>query len=445
MANVTNIRVVEPSVVLGCTSPALPSQLMTRTGYYYCKVNYSNTGAEVISDSVSFRYIPDNSVYITDALAMIGSQKTLSVKMKNTASVQGFQFDLCLPDGVKVAKDDDGFPLVSLSEARTTARRTDYFNSTLLDDGTLRVLCTSTKGYTFDGNDGEVAQVMVCVPDDLPQGAYPIVLRNITVTDNNSQGYDTDRFETTLTVTAPADARLVLDENATTIPAAAANADVRVLRTLKADSWSTLCLPFAMTGTQVTEAFGDDVELADFTGYETETNADGDIVGIRVKLNGMDAALGLEANHPYVIKVHKAVSEFTIDGVDIDPDEEPVVAAVKRTRRQWSELVGTYVANTEVPEQTLFLSGNQFWYSTGATRMKAFRAYFDFYDVLTDVEEGAASRITMSFDGVTTGVSLLPEGCGEEVLGHVFDLQGRRIVKPVKGLYVMDGKKVIIK
>ena len=34
----------------------------------------------------------------------------------------------------------------------------------------------------------------------------------------------------------------------------------------------------------------------------------------------------------------------------------------------------------------MFLSGSQFWYSAGLTQMKAYRAYFDFYDVLYAVE-----------------------------------------------------------
>jgi hypothetical protein len=33
----------------------------------------------------------------------------------------------------------------------------------------------------------------------------------------------------------------------------------------------------------------------------------------------------------------------------------------------------------------------------------------------------------------------------EKQNGQFFDLQGRRVVKPAKGLYIVDGKKAVIK
>ena len=79
----------------------------------------------------------ENTIYIENTTAMPGTQLVLSVKMKNTISVQGFQFDLVLPEGVTVAEDEDGFLLAELSTERTTAKKTDYFNSELqqVDEG----------------------------------------------------------------------------------------------------------------------------------------------------------------------------------------------------------------------------------------------------------------------------------------------------------------------
>lgn len=197
---------------------------------------------------------------------------------------------------------------------------------------------------------------------------------------------------------------VVLDENATVAPAAATGVNVTVKRTINANEWSTICLPFAMTEAQVKTAFGDDVQLADFAGYETETNTDEEITGIKVKFNSGITAI--EANHPYAIKVSSAVTEFSAEGVDINPEEEPTVAAIKRTKKQWSEMTGTYVADTPIGENCLFLSGNKFWYSKGSTKMKAFRAYFDFYDVLTEVEGAGARGIEFDFNNAT-GIRIL--------------------------------------
>jgi len=170
------------------------------------------------------------------------------------------------------------------------------------------------------------------------------------------------------------------------------------------------------------------------------------IIGIKVNFN---TATAIEANHPYIIKVSTPVTEFTVESVDIDPENEPTVAAVKRTKKQWSEMIGTYVVKTELEEQMLFLSGNKFYYSAGLTKMKAFRAYFDFYDVLTEVENGAAARITMSVGGETTGIGQISNLNPQS--SNLYDLQGRRVdnvqdVQSVKkGVYIRDGKKVVVK
>lgn len=232
---------------------------------------------------------------------------------------------------------------------------------------------------------------------------------------------------------------IVLDENATVVPAAATGVNVKVKRTINASEWSTICLPFAMSEAQVKTAFGNDVELKDFAGYESETDADDNIVGIKVKFNN---ATAIEANHPYVLKVSSAITEFTVDGVDITPEDEPTVAAVKRTKKQWSEMIGTYVAETPIDENCLFLSGNKFYYSKGKTKMKAFRGYFDFYDVLTEVENAEARGIEFDFGG-TTGIQKLKGNTQND--GIYYDLSGRRVEKPSKGVYIVNGKKVVIK
>ena len=55
------------------------------------------------------------------------------------------------------------------------------------------------------------------------------------------------------------------------------------------------------------------------------------------------------------------------------------------------------------------------------------------------------ARLTVSFgDEETTGIQSV-NGSGFKVQGDFYDLQGRRIDKPAKGLYIVNGKKVVIK
>ena len=59
----------------------------------------------------------------------------------------------------------------------------------------------------------------------------------------------------TLTITDAGTTRVLLDETSPDAPEVSNGAvDVRVLRTIKANEWSTICMPFAMTAEQIDEA-----------------------------------------------------------------------------------------------------------------------------------------------------------------------------------------------
>ena len=232
------------------------------------------------------------------------------------------------------------------------------------------------------------------------------------------------------------DTRKVLDENGTTIPAVEDNVDVRVLRTINANQWSTICLPFGMNESQVKDAFGDDVELGEFLGSVSTTDGKGRVTNISVNFS---KAEHIAANCPYIIKVSKPVTEFTLENEFLIPAEEPAVTV------NGDKFIGVYAANTILDSGVLFLHDNQFWYSTGQTKMKAFRAYFKFQDVLTDVEN-ASSRIALNFEDETTGIGdakWLKQK--EESRKQMYDLQGRRVENAQRGLYIMNGKKVVVK
>jgi hypothetical protein len=168
------------------------------TGYETDMVKSTLTITEKDTDISSL----DNVVYIGNVEGRIDSQMILSVNMKNNVAVQGFGFDLYLPNGVTVAKDEDGFALVTLSTERTTEKKTNYFDSNIMGNGALRVLASSTGGYTISGTDGEIVQVVINISKDMEEGGYPIILREIALSDNNSHGYETNYVKSTLTISA---------------------------------------------------------------------------------------------------------------------------------------------------------------------------------------------------------------------------------------------------
>lgn len=280
--------------------------------------------------------------------------------------------------------------------------------------------------------------VSFSVGSDVAFGEYDVTLTNLWF------GYGTSSKDylddVTFKVKVVERHTVVLDENSTVAPTEATGVNVRVVRTINANTWSTICLPFDMSEEQVKAAFGDDVELADFTEWSSEEDDEGNIVEIEI---GFAEIAEIEANHPCLIKVSSPIEEFTLDGIDIVVDEEPMVQVGKK-KAERGYLMGTYVANTTVPEYNLFLNNNLFWYSTGLTTMKAFRAYFELADVLTEVEEASAKVRLVVGDDEASALNTISVG-NVEADGIWYTMDGRKLSgKPTeKGIYIVNGKKVM--
>ena len=366
------------------------------------------------------------TVTVTDVEALPGETVAFSLNMNGgkADTYTSLQFNVTFPaEGFTTTGDY----VISSAWKNASATIGD------VDASGLAVVPVSSAEPISGSDVDHLLAVNFTVDNSVALGEYDVTLSAITF------GYGfTDKDiapDVTFKVRVVAAHTIVLDENSTSMPESATGVNVRVKRTINANEWSTICLPFAMSEAQVKNAFGDDVQLDDFNDYDF----DGETINVK-----FTNASAIEANHPYIIKLGESVTEFTADGVDIEVDEEPMVNL--GTKRRPHAMVGTYVANTTVENGCLFLSGNKFWYSVGLTKIKAYRAWFDFDDLLPDFEDNyAEARIFMVFDSEATGISTMHN---DECVMHneVYDLQGRRVEKPMKkGLYIRNGKKTVKK
>ncbi len=141
-----------------------------------------------------------NALYVNDACVSRGKTVTLSLQMKNSKEVVGFQCDFYAPAHSQVALDDSGLYAISLSEDRTTANNTNTFDFALQSDGAIRILACSSRNIPFEGNEGEVAKIVLSVDEDIEPGQYPLILRNIVLSDDLGNTITVPYVETTLTV-----------------------------------------------------------------------------------------------------------------------------------------------------------------------------------------------------------------------------------------------------
>ena len=373
-----------------------------------------------------------NYLTVSDVTIPQGGTGNISVALTNDKDYTAFQMKITLPAGLNYVSVNKG---ARMAEDHSLSGK----------GSTGMITCLSTANTPFTGNSGELFTITVSVDNEVSVGtSLDVSLTEISFSTSSGEEPLED-VEFKVTVGEPSDGRTVLDETSITLPEDAAGVDVRVLRTIKANEWSTIVLPFAMDNTQLKAAFGDDVQLADFTSWESEEDEYGDIININI---GFTDVTEIEANHPYIIKVSDAISEFTVDDVDIEVEDEPTVQVGKK-KSERGYFIGTYVAQTTVPEDNLFLNSSMFWYSAGLTKMKAFRGYFELADVLSE-QEVSSAKVLLHVGDIATVIDGTEMNIQGKVQG-VYSIQGTFLGKEVDvnqlpdGLYIIDGKKVSVK
>ena len=300
-----------------------------------------------------------------------------------------------------------------------------------MTDGKVKI--AAANGATFEN---ATIVVKFDVDNSLALGEY-----DLTVTDIQFEATGVEDHIADVPFKVIVTDRITLDENSTTAPIARTGVNVKVNRTIKAGEWSTICLPFTMTKSQAETVFGSDVTVKTFTGY-TATIDELTLIPSAIVMNFADYNLSalkpLKAGNPYLIKTSKDISSFELDGVNVSSTTSDV--SVKETNYELDGKFKGVLAKTTVPDKGLFISGNKFYYSTGKTNIKAFRGWFELQAII-DSPVSFDARIDFNFDE-TTGIK---EVHGNANVEGTYDLQGRKVEEPVKGLYIVNGKKVVIK
>ena len=205
ISKVSNFKVnninVTPTMI-GGTLVFSTSMIPQSITYKYEVVSYTRFKKMDVELTITSIEEPnyDNTIYMDDVEVLSGTEAVLSVKMKNEVVAEGFEFDMYLPEGITVVQDEDGFPEVTLSTERTTARKTNSFDAIFNADGSLRVLAASTNGSAISGNDGEVVQVKVAIADDMAEGDYTVCFKNIAISDENATSHTSAMTTSTIKV-----------------------------------------------------------------------------------------------------------------------------------------------------------------------------------------------------------------------------------------------------
>ena len=202
---------------------------------------------------------------------------------------------------------------------------------------------------------------------------------------------------------------------------------VTVDRPFVAGTWNTVCLPFVPTSAQADELFGSGYQLAEYKG----------VSGTTLEFTTTDT---FKAGVPYLVKPTDgcATAAVTFNDVDITARTPQTV-----THGNYS-FVGNFTQKTFSSEEcnsSLFVAtGNELMKPNNNSTLKSLRCYF----TVPSGSIATARRFTIDDEeGETTGINAV-HGEGFMVNGY-YNLNGQRVAKPTKGLFIVNGKKVVIK
>ena len=174
---------------------------------------------------------------------------------------------------------------------------------------------------------------------------------------------------------------------------------------------------------------------------------------IWVFLKKVDAGTVLHANMPYVYKPKEAVTDyaFTTENAVMKAKQTDEIATMQ-TMEDTYTLFGTYEPTTATADDPFYYintSGTMSLGNDGTVTVGAFRWIMRKASKFGGSSSAAYAPTIRFFDGDENGATGIDSvnGSGVTVNGSsaYYDLQGRKVEQPKKGLYIRNGRKVIVK
>ena len=237
-----------------------------------------------------------------------------------------------------------------------------------------------------------------------------------TIESDDIVAFQSDKVEITI------NAALVLDE---TVDPAISSTGVKpsvVVKYNAKNGWNTICMPFALTSDILTSIFGTGWQAFEFKNYS------GGILGF-------NSTTTFYAGYPYIVYVETAATHEDVKLFDVNV----TAASAKYDEHGDATFQGIYapIAAGSWPAGAYGVTsdGKIAPGNTSFSFMKGFRAYF------TGITAGAR----LSFFDETTGITTVIDAKELNNDGKVYNLNGQRVENAHKGLYIVNGRKVVVK
>ena len=193
--------------------------------------------------------------------------------------------------------------------------------------------------------------------------------------------------------------------------------------------WNTIALPFDVSAEQLTETFGTGVKLYELSG----STLDNGVLGLEFA-----SATSIEAGKPYFIKASADVVNPTFQSVTID------ASANNPSATDYVDFIPTLgvttVEGSDLREVLVLGAGNTLYNpSVLPAMMKGFRGFFRVHDEV--VANAAQFRMSFAEESEISGIFRVAGDNGTD--GCIYNLMGQRVNRADKGLFIVNGKRVI--
>ena len=221
------------------------------------------------------------------------------------------------------------------------------------------------------------------------------------------------------------DKTIELSDADTNAPAAGAYTSIKYTRSLL-EGLNTLVLPFQTTK----EELGENVDVVlQYTGTTTEGN------NITLNFSPVET---LSPNVPYAIIMTASASLPVFENKSLI---EPTDLTVTDAKGKFN-FVGTYTCwtneNSPIVKGDFIAGANEFKKAKGGNALKAYRAYLK----RVDVSDGA--NIAFNLNGeIITGIEAVE--LLNQMSGEYYNLNGQRVNNAQRGIFIKDGKKIVVK
>ena len=210
----------------------------------------------------------------------------------------------------------------------------------------------------------------------------------------------------------------------------------------KDGSWNTLCLPFSLTETQLAAS---PLAGGDFRTLSSATFSNGTLT---LNFTAEGEVKSLTAGTPYIVKWGDGglIQDPRFEKMAISYTYNPVETDVVTFSGNFSPVGCSAGDNT-----MLYLgAGNKLYYPNATMTINSFRAYFQLNNGITAGDPSSPNAIrafVLNFGDEQTGIAHPDFTDYTDKADDWYSLDGRKLNgKPTqKGIYVVNGKKVVVK